>query len=59
MNQLGILAAVAFKREEPPLPTYEYVWDKLEGPGLAIIVILILLSRGGPETFRPIPRRQG
>ena len=44
MDQLGILAAVALKREQSPLPTYEYVWDKLEGPGLAIIVILILLN---------------
>jgi len=49
MDQLGFLAEVAPKLgqssdDNATLPTYEFVWDKLEGPGLAIIVILVLIS---------------
>jgi biopolymer transport protein ExbB/TolQ len=49
MDQLGFLATAVPKLGPPSdnnatLPTYEYVWDKLEGPGLAIIIVLVLLS---------------
>ena len=43
MNQLGILAAVASAPVEKQ-STHLFVWEQLEGPGLAIIVILVLLS---------------
>ena len=39
MDSLYILATA-----EAPEPTYLYVWSKLEGPGLAIIIILVLFS---------------
>ena len=39
MDSFYILATA-----KPVDPTYLYVWDKLEGPGLAIIVILVLFS---------------
>ena len=42
MNQIGILAAAA--APEQAKPTYLFVWDQLQGAGLAIIVILVLIS---------------
>lgn len=44
MNQIGILAAAAAPEQEQVKPTYLFVWDQLEGAGLAIIVILVLIS---------------
>ena len=43
MNTLHLLAAAG---SDPvvPKPTFQYVWEKLEGPGLAIIVVLVLFS---------------
>jgi len=43
MENMAILAAAASAPAEAQ-PTYLYVWDKLEGPGLAIVVILVLFS---------------
>ena len=43
MNQLGILAAAASAPAEKQ-STYLFVWEQLEGPGLAIIIVLVLLS---------------
>jgi len=43
MENMAILAAVASTPVETQ-PTYLFVWEQLEGPGLAIIVILVLFS---------------
>ena len=42
MNQLALIAAASVP--EKVKPTYLFVWEQLEGPGLAIIVILVLIS---------------
>ena len=42
MNQLALIAAAS--APEKVKPTYLFVWEQLEGPGLAIIVILVLIS---------------
>ena len=41
MNQLGILAAAASAPAEKQ-STHLFVWEQLEGPGLAIIIVLVL-----------------
>ncbi len=43
MNTLYLLAA-AGSTPVVPKPTFQYVWEQLEGPGLAIIVVLVLFS---------------
>ncbi len=43
MENMAILAAVSSTPVEAQ-PTYLFVWEQLEGPGLAIIVILVLFS---------------
>jgi biopolymer transport protein ExbB/TolQ len=43
MNTLQLLAA-AGSAPVVPKPTFQYVWEQLEGPGLAIIVVLVLFS---------------
>ncbi len=43
MNTLHLLAAAGSAPAETK-PTFQYVWDQLEGPGLAIIVVLVLFS---------------
>ena len=43
MLNAPFLAAAASATAETQ-PTYLFVWEQLEGPGLAIIVILVLFS---------------